>query len=259
LSLFPLLERLGDRAAALSSAAELTLCRMCVALDDPRANGSVAQLLSAHGDFLLDALGARLRHGARYPHTAQAVQAVIEFGGETALPIAGDLLDDVLRLVDEAMPTAQVPTPARRRLDYLRYSQTAGMLPGTTIPSAAAAAAADRVGLSQIRVGLSQAAEPMRGRLLDETKALTLLPSFTPSFTAAEEQRLHGWLRALHVIALACREQLREQLRAPQPPSPPPQPFHADESARRAEEPAANDERTEAREEAAAAMRDDSK
>jgi hypothetical protein len=253
LSLFPLLERLGDRAAALSSAAELTLCRMCVALDDPRANGSVAQLLSAHGDFLLDALGARLRHGARYPHTAQAVQAVIEFGGETALPIAGDLLDDVLRLVDEAMPTAQVPTPARRRLDYLRYSQTAGMLPGTTIPSAAAAAAADRVGLSQIRVGLSPAAEPLRGRLLDETMALTLLPSFTPSFTAAEEQRLHGWLRALHVIALACREQLREQLRAPQPPSPPPQPFHADESARRAEEPAAYDERTEAREEAGAA------
>jgi len=253
LSLFPLLERLGDRAAALSSAAELTLCRMCVALDDPRANGSVAQLLSAHGDFLLDALGARLRHGARYPHTAQAVQAVIEFGGETALPIAGDLLDDVLRLVDEAMPTAQVPTPARRRLDYLRYSQTAGMLPGTTIPSAAAAAATDRVGLSQIRVGLSPAAEPLRGRLLDETKALTLLPSFTPSFTAAEEQRLHGWLRALHVIALACREQLREQLRAPQPYPPPPQPFHAHESARRAEEPAANDERTEAREEAAAA------
>ena len=90
LSLFPLLERLGDRTAALSSAAELTLCRICVALDDPRANGSVAQLLSAHGDFLLDALGARLRHGVRYPHTAQAVQAVIEFGGETALPIAGD-------------------------------------------------------------------------------------------------------------------------------------------------------------------------
>jgi hypothetical protein len=151
------------------------------------------------------------------------------------------------------MPTAQVPTPARRRLDYLRYSQTAGMLPGTTIPSAAAAAAADRVGLSQNRVGLSPAAEPLRGRLLDETKALTQLPSFTPSFTAAEEQRLHGWLRALHVIALACREQLREQLRAPQPHPPPPQPLHAHESARRAEEPAANDERTEAREEAAAA------
>ena len=55
------------------------------------------------------------------------------------------------------------------------------------------------------------------------------------------------------MIALACREQLREQLRAPQPHPPPPQPFHAHESARRAEEPAAYDERTEAREEAAAA------
>jgi hypothetical protein len=118
------------------------------------------------------------------------------------------------------------------------------MLPGTTIPTAAAAAAADRD-------GLSSAAEPLRRRLLDETKALPLLPSLT----AAEEERLHGWLRALHVIGLTCREQLREQLRAPQPPPPPspPQPLHAHEGARRAEEHAAYDERTEAREGAAAA------
>ena len=162
----------------------------------------------------------------------------------TALPMAGDLLDDVLRLVDEAMPTAEVSSPSRRRLDYLRYSQAAGMLPGTTIPTAAAAAAADRD-------ALSSAAEPLRRRLLDEMKALPLLPSLT----AAEEERLHGWLRALHVIGLTCREQLREQLRAPQPPPPPspPQPLHAHEGARRAEEHAAYDERTEAREGAAAA------
>ena len=162
----------------------------------------------------------------------------------TALPMAGDLLDDVLRLVDEAMPTAEVSSPSRRRLDYLRYSQAAGMLPGTTNPTAAAAAAADRD-------ALSSAAEPLRRRLLDETKALPLLPSLT----AAEEERLHGWLRALHVIGLTCREQLREQLRAPQPPPPPspPQPLHAHEGARRAEEHAAYDERTEAREGAAAA------
>lgn len=81
LSLFPLLERLGDRYAVLSAAAELTLCRLCVALNDA-AVGSISSLLADNADYLLDALGRRLRHAARYPHTAHAVQAVLEFGGE---------------------------------------------------------------------------------------------------------------------------------------------------------------------------------
>ena len=57
LSLFPLLERLGDRSATLSSAAEITLCRQCVALGEDRRASSVSQLLGTNADFLLDSLG----------------------------------------------------------------------------------------------------------------------------------------------------------------------------------------------------------
>ena len=114
LCLFPMLERLGDRHAALSSAAELTLCRLCAALRAP-ACGSLPALLAANADFLLDALGRRLKRADAYPHTSHAVQAVLEFGGERALPLAKDILDDVLALVDDAAPqvsTRQHPSLA---------------------------------------------------------------------------------------------------------------------------------------------------
>ena len=129
LSLFPLLERLGDRAAALSAASEITLCRLCVALGEPHAVGSVAQLLGANADFLLDALGGRLRHASRYPHTSQAVQAVIEFGGERAIPIAGDLLDDVRARLWRPRSPLRMPQPRARRLMRARSRSPLPSLP----------------------------------------------------------------------------------------------------------------------------------
>ena len=55
--------------------------------------------------FLLDALGNRLRRAVCFPKTAQVVQAVLEFGGRQALPIARDIIDDVMKLVDDVAPS----------------------------------------------------------------------------------------------------------------------------------------------------------
>ena len=88
--LFPLLERLGDESLALSTAAELTLCRVCAALGDA-AIGSVADLLQANSDFLLDALCGRLRRASHFPHTARVVQAVLDYGGEVCATRAPSL------------------------------------------------------------------------------------------------------------------------------------------------------------------------
>ena len=55
LSLFPLLERLGDRYAVLSAAAELTLCRPCAALNNAAA-GSISSLLADNAGDLFDTL-----------------------------------------------------------------------------------------------------------------------------------------------------------------------------------------------------------
>ena len=63
LALFPILEHLGDEATLLSSAAELTLCRVCAALREPSIT-SVASLLAANSDYLLDALSGRLRRAS---------------------------------------------------------------------------------------------------------------------------------------------------------------------------------------------------
>ena len=177
LALFPLLERLGDRYATLSTAAELTLSRICLSLGDA-AVGSVPELLAANADFLLDALGRRLRHASRFPHTAAVVQAVLEFGGERALSIAFDVLDDVLRLVDLATPTAPPSTAASSRAQYLRYLTD------------------DRAPLTAMAPAATALATP-------------------PRPMSAAELELLEWVHTLHVLALACRERLRLEHSSP--------------------------------------------
>ena len=126
--LFPLLERLGETALAVSAAAELTLCRVCVALRDP-STGSIAQLLAANTDYLLDALSARLRRVAHYPRTSQVLQAILEFGGASVLPIAKDVIADVLAIIDDAAPhvgavsVAQAADAQRERYRRLEAAQ----------------------------------------------------------------------------------------------------------------------------------------
>ena len=55
LALFPILEHLGDETTLLSSAAELTLCRLCRGAAHEAPLRSVRALLQRNGDYLLDA------------------------------------------------------------------------------------------------------------------------------------------------------------------------------------------------------------
>ena len=175
--LFPLLERLGDDSLALSSASELTLCRICASLGDAARVGSVTALLATNADFLLDALGARLRRvdSGAYPHTAQVVQAVLEYGGERALPIAHDIIGDVLRLVDDATPLMQdlsgtLDLRTQQREAYLR--------------------------IEEAHMPNLEARRPKRHAL--------------PPRLSMPHAHLVGWLRALHVLVLICAEGLEE-------------------------------------------------
>ena len=74
LALFPILEHLGDEATLLSSAAELTLCRLCRGAAHEAPLGSVRALLQRNGDYLLDAIAHRLRRAAWHPHTPQVLR-----------------------------------------------------------------------------------------------------------------------------------------------------------------------------------------
>ena len=107
--LFPLLERLGDRSELLASGAELTLCRFCAACRHPPVRG-VRELLAFNGDFLLDALSRRLRAPSCDEHTAQVLQAVLEYAGPQTLPLMRDVVDDFMALLDDA--SAAAPRPA---------------------------------------------------------------------------------------------------------------------------------------------------
>ena len=61
--------------------------------------------------------------------------------------------------------------------------------------------------MSATAPALMARADDRRHRLLDEP---TAVPS-PPPISAADEEQLNGWLRALHVLSLACRQQLRVQ------------------------------------------------
>ncbi|KAL1512118.1 hypothetical protein AB1Y20_005387 [Prymnesium parvum] len=142
LALFPTLERLGDRSATLSSAAEVTLCRLCVSIE-PKAN-SIPHMLSTNSDFVLETLCARLRRAAWYPQTALVMQALLEFGGADTLPLVGDAIDDLLALIDDAAPggpRADMIAPCLHALQSLVIASA------THLASPAAAAdAADATG-----------------------------------------------------------------------------------------------------------------
>jgi hypothetical protein len=103
LSLFPMLEHLGDEATLLSSAAELSLCRLCRGAAHDAPLGSVRELLRRNGDYLLDAIAHRLRRAAWHPHTPQVVQAVLEYAGAETLPLMTDIAHELLTLLDDAV------------------------------------------------------------------------------------------------------------------------------------------------------------
>ena len=199
--LFPLLERLGETALAVSAAAELTLCRVCVALRDP-STGSIAQLLAANTDYLLDALSARLRRVAHYPRTSQVLQAILEFGGASVLPIAKDVIADVLAIIDDAAPhvgavsVAQAADAQRERYRRLEAAQLTDLQISRHSEEAREAHEARRLHPAAVR--------PRAGGGL-----------------VAGEAYLVGWLRALRVLVQVCRSNLEADETRPQPTKPP--------------------------------------
>ena len=199
--LFPLLERLGETALAVSAAAELTLCRVCVALRDP-STGSIAQLLAANTDYLLDALSARLRRVAHYPRTSQVLQAILEFGGASVLPIAKDVIADVLAIIDDAAPhvgavsVAQAADAQRERYRRLEAAQLTDLQLSRHSEEAREAHEARRLHPAAVR--------PRAGGGL-----------------VAGEAYLVGWLRALRVLVQVCRSNLEADETRPQPTKPP--------------------------------------
>ena len=183
--LFPLLERLGESLAVVASAAELTLCRLCASLSEPGI-GSVADLLAANTDFLLDALGSRMRRVTRFPHTAQVLQAVLEFGGARVLPLASDVTDDVMRLVDDVTPRADRPV---------------ALTDAASLTAAEAEAADHRRQQYRQYAQLTQPAT-LRSRQHEPPKAAISAAAVTAN------ARLVSWLRALHSLVLACVDSL---------------------------------------------------
>ena len=157
LSLLSVLEQLGDSAALVAEAAERALCRMSLA--QGRGEGAtVAALIEANGDFLLEALSRRLRHQpsgrSRVP---LVMEALLSYAGATTLPLLADVVGELIDLADEAVGAADGESRAAPALlpcaramcalvlaarDCQAADETAASGEGAAAPEGAAVAAA---------------------------------------------------------------------------------------------------------------------
>ena len=113
----------------------------------------------------------------------------------SALPIASDILQEILDLIDDAVPTAAPATPEMARQLYYEHSRNHNT--ASVLPQRDATALSDRAFC---------ATEPVAGERPDQGMR-TAAPQLNAQ-TEAEEGLL-AWMRALHVLTLACRERLR--------------------------------------------------
>ncbi|XP_052082424.1 TELO2-interacting protein 1 homolog [Mytilus californianus] len=96
-TLYPLLEKLGDDTAFISSTAYLSLCDICSAC----SYGSIDELLKQNADYLVNAISLRLRHFDQNKQSPLVLKVILQYSTVEILPLIDDTIQEVLSSLDD--------------------------------------------------------------------------------------------------------------------------------------------------------------
>ncbi|XP_052824951.1 TELO2-interacting protein 1 homolog isoform X2 [Octopus bimaculoides] len=100
-TLYPLLEKLGDRSAYLSSTAYLSLTDICTYCE----YRNIMDLIQQNADYLVNAITLRLRHLSLNSRCPLVLKVMLQFGNEELLPLVTDTITEVLECLDDYQTT----------------------------------------------------------------------------------------------------------------------------------------------------------
>ncbi|XP_041375233.1 TELO2-interacting protein 1 homolog [Gigantopelta aegis] len=95
--LYPLMEKLGDGSAYISSSAYLTLIDICKACH----YRSIEELIMENADYLINEISLRLRHLPDNLQTPLVLQAMLHHSSERLLPVVHDTILEILSSLDD--------------------------------------------------------------------------------------------------------------------------------------------------------------
>ncbi|CAG2207626.1 TTI1 [Mytilus edulis] len=96
-TLYPLLEKLGDETAFISSTAYLSLCDICSVC----SYGSIDELLKQNADYLVNAISLRLRHFDQNKQSPLVLKVILQYSTVEILPLIDDTIQEVLSSLDD--------------------------------------------------------------------------------------------------------------------------------------------------------------
>ncbi|GAB1607239.1 TELO2-interacting protein 1 homolog, partial [Argonauta hians] len=100
-TLYPLLEKLGDQSAYLSSTAYLSLTDICSSC----RYQNIKDLIQQNADYLVNAITLQLRHLSLNPRSPVVLKVMLQFGNQEILPLVKDTITEVLECLDEYQTT----------------------------------------------------------------------------------------------------------------------------------------------------------
>ncbi|XP_069120826.1 TELO2-interacting protein 1 homolog [Argopecten irradians] len=96
-TLYPLLEKLGDNTAVISTSAYISLCNTCTACN----YSSIAELIQENADYLVNAISLRLRHFHDNQHSPLVLKVMLQYSNSDLLTLIDDTIQEILDVLDD--------------------------------------------------------------------------------------------------------------------------------------------------------------
>nr|XP_022346187.1 TELO2-interacting protein 1 homolog [Crassostrea virginica] len=96
-TIYPLLEKLGDETAYISSTAYLSLCDICHVCQ----YRSIGELVQRNADYLVNAISLRLRHFCENKKSPLVLKVMLQYSSKDILPLINDAIQEILDSLDE--------------------------------------------------------------------------------------------------------------------------------------------------------------
>ncbi|XP_062590440.1 TELO2-interacting protein 1 homolog [Saccostrea cucullata] len=96
-TIYPLLEKLGDETAYISSTAYLALCDICHVCQYK----SIGELVQRNSDYLVNAISLRLRHFYENMKSPLVLKVMLQYSSSDILPLIGDTVQEILESLDD--------------------------------------------------------------------------------------------------------------------------------------------------------------
>ncbi|KAK2529200.1 Tti1 [Columba livia] len=104
-TLYPVLEKAGDKTLLISETALGTLADICEAC----GYDSVQSLINENSDYLVNGISLNLRQLVHQPHASQVLDTMLRHSDASLLPLVEDVIQDVLAALDQSY-NHQAPT-----------------------------------------------------------------------------------------------------------------------------------------------------